>query len=315
MNNEHALIPVPSPATITLPFDTSILAGHLRDSSRAMYARDIAAYLAFAGSTEAALDAATFSQWRAALVADARQYSPNTIKRMLSAVKRLMAEAAQQGHISHETAQSFADRRGVKVKALKERLRPHARTYIAPEAMRALIGLADLSTLKGLRDAALLHTLASSGVRLAEAASLKIEQVKRSSVNGKNGWVLEVNGKTDEQPREAPLSAEAKAAIDAWLAARPVPSPFIFTAANGRGPRWTGRPLAEENIEKLVADYAKRAGLEHVKPHDFRRFVGTQLAREDIRKAQKALGHRSIETTARHYVLDKLEPGWTDALY
>jgi integrase/recombinase XerD len=52
-----------------------------------------------------------------------------------------------------------------------------------------------------------------------------------------------------------------------------------------------------------------------VKPHDFRRFVGTQLAKEDIRQAQKALGHKRIDTTAAHYVLDELEPNLTDDLY
>ncbi len=30
---------------------------------------------------------------------------------------------------------------------------------------------------------------------------------------------------------------------------------------------------------------------------------------------QKALGHKSIEVTARHYVLDELEIGLTDNLY
>lgn len=312
---EQSLIPLDAPARVALPFDTGILAGQLRDSSRAMYARDIAAYLSFAGSAEAALDAATFSRWRAALVADPHEYSPNTIKRMLSAVKRLMAEAAQQGHISHETAEDFADRRGVNVRALKERLKPHARTYVAPDAMRKMIGLVDQSTLKGKRDAALLHTLASSGVRLSEAASLKQEQIKATTVNGRAGFILEVLGKTDETPREAPLSAEAKVAIDTWLAARPISSPYVFTASNGRGPRWTSRPMTAQAIELLINQYAALAGLAHVKPHDFRRFVGTQLAREDIRKAQKALGHKSIETTARHYVLDRLEPGWTDHLY
>ncbi len=311
---DTALMPL-QPRRVSLPFDTALLAGQLRDSSRAMYARDIAAYLQFAGSAETALDAATFARWRAALVAHPRQYSPNTIKRMLSAVRRLMAEAAQQGYIAHDTASAFADRRGVNVKALKERLKPYARTYIAPEDMRRLAARPDTSTLKGKRDAALLHTLASSGIRLSEAASLKQAQIKPASVNGKQGYILEVCGKTDEQPREAPLSAEAYAAIMAWLAARPVDSAYVFTAMNGRGNRWTGRPMAEENIEKTIRQYAEALGLAHVKPHDFRRFVGTQLAREDIRKAQKALGHKSIETTARHYVLDKLEPGWTDHLY
>jgi hypothetical protein len=43
--------------------------------------------------------------------------------------------------------------------------------------------------------------------------------------------------------------------------------------------------------------------------------VGTRLAAKDIRKAQKALGHKRIDTTARHYVLDELEAGLTDDLY
>jgi integrase len=53
----------------------------------------------------------------------------------------------------------------------------------------------------------------------------------------------------------------------------------------------------------------------NTKPHDVRRFVGTQLAKWDIRKAQKALGHKRIDTTAQHYVLDELEEGLTDDLY
>ena len=43
--------------------------------------------------------------------------------------------------------------------------------------------------------------------------------------------------------------------------------------------------------------------------------VSTQLAKQDIRKAQKALGHKRIDTTARQYVLDELEAGLTDNLY
>jgi len=60
-----------------------------------------------------------------------------------------------------------------------------------------------------------------------------------------------------------------------------------------------------------VQGYAEQVELSHIKSHDFRRFVGTQLATSDIRKAQKALEHKRIDTTARHYVLDELEAGLT----
>jgi len=62
-------------------------------------------------------------------------------------------------------------------------------------------------------------------------------------------------------------------------------------------------------IWEAVRKYALSMGMSDVKPHDFRRFVGTQLARKDIRMAQRALGHKRLETTARHYVLDELQPG------
>ena len=60
---------------------------------------------------------------------------------------------------------------------------------------------------------------------------------------------------------------------------------------------------------------AHQCQLLHLKPHDFRRFVGTQLARQDIRKAQMALGHKRIDTTAQHYGLNELEMGLTEDIY
>ena len=97
---------------------------------------------------------------------------------------------------------------------------------------------------------------------------------------------------------------------------RPVLSEYVFTGWAGRGAgRGLAAPLTPASAWKVVRAYALAAGLEHVKPHDFRRFVGTQLAARDIRAAQKALGHKRIDTTAQHYVLDTLAPGLTDDLY
>jgi integrase len=86
----------------------------------------------------------------------------------------------------------------------------------------------------------------------------------------------------------------------------PIFSDNVFTSFAGRGERATAQALSETAIWKIVTYYAQACALGHVKPHDFRRFVGTQLAAKDIRKAQLALGHKSIEVTARHYILDTL---------
>lgn len=299
-----------SALTYSQPFDASILAGQLAPSSIAMYTRDFAAYITFAGERNAVLDPTTLARWRAHL-AQATDKSPNTINRMLSAVKRIMREAAAQGHVSHETATAFEQVTGVKVAALKDRIKGNARVRIEPADMRTVCELPELERLIGLRDTALLATLASSGLRVSELVSLTHSQIRPK---GKS-FVVIVRGKNDVEPREAPLSREAYGHIQMWIQARPVESDYIFTAFDGRGARLSDRPISPTATWNMVRKYSQEAGLNDVKPHDFRRFVGTQLARTNIRNAQKALGHKRLETTARHYVLDELEAGLTDNLY
>ncbi len=106
---------------VSPPFDPTILAGQVGHALLAMYERDFRAYLAFAGSPEAALEAATLARWRTHL-AKATTMSPNTINCMLSAVKRMMAAAAEQQFIEASRAEAFRLVRGVKLGALKERL-------------------------------------------------------------------------------------------------------------------------------------------------------------------------------------------------
>jgi integrase len=94
-----------------------------------------------------------------------------------------------------------------------------------------------------------------------------------------------------------------------------VQSNYIFTSFTTRAVKPVAAPVSAVTVWNVVQRYAKDCGISDIKPHDFRRFVGTQLAVKDIRKAQKALGHKSIDTTARYYVLDELEVGLTDNLY
>jgi integrase/recombinase XerD len=297
-------------AEVTIPFGVDILAGTLTQSSQAVYKRDFAAYVRYAGN--AWQDVTTFARWRTALSQDSREYSPNTINRMLSAVKRLMREAASQGYVTHELAESFEQVPGVMVKAMKSRLRPHNRTRIAPIDMRKLSNAPGTDTLVGLRDTALLLTLASSGLRASELASLTQGQIRETD----KGYLLSILGKNETEYEDAPLSREAYEAIQTWLNARKVVSAFIFTSFAGRGDgRLTHEPMTSVAVWQTITKYAQQVGLDNVKPHDLRRFLGTNLAKQDIRKAQKALRHKSIETTARHYVLDDLEAGLTDNLF
>lgn len=289
-----------TPAQLTT-FDTSLLAGQCAPSSIAMYKRDTAAYLAWcttAGTDPS--DAASLARWRQHLAKNTT-YSPNTINRMLSAVRRIISEAATQGYTTHETAEQFKHVDGVKVAALKDRQRPYNKTRIPAEAVRRMVTLPDPATLTGLRDRALLHAFFASGARCAEIANLTIGQV--IPIDG--GHALSIMGKNATKPENAPLTREAYAAIMAWIDARPVMSQFVLTACRGRGGRWTAEALSHVSVWRLVKDYATLAGIEHVKPHDLRRFVLSEVARRHgIHVAQKVARHKNIATTGGYMVND-----------
>jgi len=304
-NTSHTL------STVEMPTIEAILTGQLAASSIAMYKRDVQAYFDYAEKYGLPwLEPLSLVAWRDALALQS-EMSPNTINRMIAAVKRIVREMAERKMIAREVNLEFSQVRGVQMKALKARLKPHARTRITKEEMRRLCEAPDANSLVGLRDSALLATLASSGIRASEAATLTLEQVVKHS----DGYTLLVCGKTDTGYRDAHLSVEAHQKIQTWITARPTESPFIFTSFSRRSAIPSANAMSEVAIWKTVQRYAKLCDLEHIKPHDFRRFLGTQLAATDIRDAQKALGHKSIEVTARHYVLDTLKVGLTDNLY
>jgi site-specific recombinase XerD len=294
----------------TLVPDPSILTGQLAATSLLGYRRDIGLYLRFCADPAMALQATSLARWRTHLAEDTR-LSPSTINRRLAAVKRLLQEAAAQGSVDVVAAEAFRRVASVQTKALKDRIKTTARTRITTGQMRQLREAPDRTTGLGWRNRALLHTLASSGCRLTEVVTLTPAQL----LSREGSFFLEVLGKNQTEPRLAPLSHEAYASIQAWLARRPVESPYVFTSFAGKGNRPTARPMHLSAAWRVVQRAAAHVGLAHVKPHDFRRFVGTELARRDIRLAQKALGHKRIETTARHYVLDELAGGLTDHLY
>ncbi len=195
-------------ASVEPAFDANMLAGQLAPSSIAMYQRDFNAYLGFAGSPAAAVDATTLARWRAHL-AQRTDLSPNTINRMIS-------EACVQGFLPPETASAFDNIAGVKTVAMKGRIKGNARVRIEPVTMRTMCDAPEVERLIGLRDTALLAAMASSGLRVSEIATLTVQQI----VTKGRGYVVSVRGKNDVAAREAPLSREAHSHIQAWLEAQ-----------------------------------------------------------------------------------------------
>lgn len=148
-----------------------------------------------------------------------------------------------------------------------------------------------------VRDRALLELAYSSGLRLSELAGLDVDRVDLT------GGEVRVWGKGAKE-RVVPVGAAARDAIAAWLvqrAALPVGDErALFVGASGR--RMSGR-----TIERRVAAWAIRQGLDHhVHPHMLRHSFASHVLQSsgDLRAVQEMLGHASIASTQVYTHLD-----------
>src|SRR5258708_10244841 len=251
----------------SLPDIKDLLAGRLAASTIAIYRLDIGQYQEFCAAHDLAqFDPQSFVAWRDHLVVNT-ELSPNTINRMLAAIRRTIKEAASRHMITSGVAYDFSVVESVSVRALRGRLKKHSKTRIMPAQMRALCDSPNTSTLVGLRDRAMLHTLASSGLRISELVSLTSSQIDQQG----DFFTMRITGKTDIEARAAPLSVEAKQHIDAWIKRRAVASDYVFTIFEGRGQgqheynRLTPLPMSDVSAWRIVTGYAQQCGLVYIK--------------------------------------------------
>ena len=169
---------------------------------------------------------------------------------------------------------------------------------LSVEEVSAILESVDLKAPFGLRDRAILEVLYGCGLRVSEAAGLRI-----SHVHLPEGFV-DVIGKGDKQ-RLVPLGEVAADAIRAYLPARPAPAERAFEDILFLN-RF-GRPLSRVSIFKLVKSQAMVAGVrKEISPHTFRHSFATHLIENgaDLRIVQEMLGHESILTTEIYTHID-----------
>ena len=139
----------------------------------------------------------------------------------------------------------------------------------------------------GILARAALELLYATGMRVTELLSLP-----RAALGAK-AEVMIIKGKGGKE-RMVPLSAAAKEAAAALVAATEAKSPWLFP---GRDPK---QPLTRQAFFLLLKQIALEAGLdpERVSPHVLRHsFASHMLARgADLRSLQMLLGHADIST-------------------
>ena len=272
-----------------LGFNHLILANTLDTSSLEGYGHHCYTYLQFAKTREAALRPETLAQWIESL-ASATFYTPSTINQMATAIRRLMREAGNQGYIDQTTAAAFQHIHGIPTIAFSVSRFSPQRQDITASMIQQMAQTSPLNKLIALRDRALLLTLACSGLRVETCRLLN---------HGAEGDSLAVQRRHDPFPRTYPLSQDAAAALHAWIIARPIPSPYLFTRFEGRSnmqTRISPHPLSRSAVSNIIHRYGTAIGLPHLKPSDLRKYVGQCLAQQDIFKAQQVLGYKNLAT-------------------
>lgn len=145
-----------------------------------------------------------------------------------------------------------------------------------------------------LRDRAILELLFSTGLRVAELASLK-----RGQINLKKEE-FPIRGKGNKL-RIVFLSKSARETIKNYLEKRRDNSPALFIKHNRSKIDITDtRPLTPRSIQRLIKKYALISGIStKISPHTLRHTMATDLlaAGADLRSVQEILGHSSITTT------------------
>jgi site-specific recombinase XerD len=214
--------------------------------------------------------------------------SSSSINQRLSAIRKLAAEAADNGALDPQIAGG--------IRAVKGARREGRRTgnWLTREQAQAWLSAPDPRTLRGVRDRALLATLIGCGLRRSEAASLTFNHIQQRD----GRWVLvDLIGKRDKI-RSVPMPNWTKVAIDTWSKASGISGELVFRAVN-KGDHVTGDGITPQAIRNIVAEYADRLKHEGIAPHDLRRTFA-KLAYKGgaaLDQIQLSLGHESIQTT------------------
>jgi integrase len=232
---------------------------------------------------------ATVAAWRVAL--EARGLGSVSINVRITAVRKLAAEAADNGLLAPELAAGIA-----RVKSAKS-MGVRTGNWLSLKQAQALLNAPDITTTKGLRDRAIIAVLLGCGLRRSEVAALTIGHIQQRD----GRWcIVDLFGKHG-RVRTVPMPTWVKVAIDAWTAPAGVVDGHVFRPVN-RGDQVAGDVLSEKVVWQMLRPYAAAAGVPGIAPHDCRR-TAAKLCRAsggELEQIQLLLGHASVQTTERY---------------
>ncbi|HTN01456.1 MAG TPA: tyrosine recombinase XerC [Planctomycetaceae bacterium] len=210
-------------------------------------------------------------------------YAKTTIARRLACLRSFFRYCQREGIITTNPAKALrTPRTGRKL--------PH---FLTIEETARLLETPPANEPEGLRDRAILETMYSAGLRVAELVGLNVESWDRDTN------ILRVFGKGKKE-RITPIGSYAVQSLDRWLEVRqPAPDAGDDDRSALFLNRFGGR-LTTRSIGRMLEKHILIAGLSSkTSPHTLRHTFATHMldGGADLRAVQELLGHKSLTTT------------------
>ena len=183
-----------------------------------------------------------------------------------------------------------------KVKLAKEKAIRSIK-FLTLDQIEKLLLTPDTSHNIGLRNRAILETLFSTGLRVAELAALNRDQIKIKPDT--KDLEIGIVGKGN-RPRTVYFSERAVKWLREYLKTRDDDNKTLFINYRPGKRDDSARRLTTRSVERILENYSKIAGLPiSATPHTLRHSLATDLLSQgaDLRSVQEILGHQNVATT------------------
>lgn len=165
--------------------------------------------------------------------------------------------------------------------------------FLTGEQINKLLEAPPANEPEGLRDRAILETMYSAGLRVAELVSLNVGDWDQDAN------IVRVFGKGRKE-RVAPIGRFAAIALYRWLDVRRPDPKAAAAEQDALFLNRFGRRLTTRSIGRMLEKHLKETGLIRLAtPHTLRHTFATHLldGGADLRSVQELLGHKSLTTT------------------
>lgn len=282
---------------------TRFLAGYFAGSERSertekAYTADLTQFTAFSGADRRLkkIGPEPIEEWAAALKKEG--YAPASIQRKMVSLRVFFHFWMRRGELDTSPFWRLRLRFGAG-RVLPKTLSETEIQKLFTEARRRVEEAGPPSAYqpdhryRALRDLAVLDLLFATGIRVGEAASLRLT----SYLPDQNAFLIRGKGNRD---RLAYLVSPAT--LDLQRRHREARL-RLETASGALFLNSRGEAIATQGIAQVLRSLAREAGIDrNITPHMLRHTVATMLLRNgmDLRLVQQFLGHASIVTTQRY---------------